>query len=91
VSVIIILLLADIISIVSLLPGGIGSFELSLTGLFIIFGVPSALAGSIAITDRLVSFWAVSILGIIFSSYYAKGILEEMKNLTLDLGILKKK
>lgn len=91
VSVIIILLLADIISIVSLLPGGIGSFELSLTGLFIIFGVPGALAGSVAITDRLVSFWAVSVLGLIFSSYYAKGILEEMKNLTLDLGILKKK
>jgi len=91
VSVIIILLLADIISLISLIPGGIGSFELSLIGLFILFGVPEALAGSIAITDRLVSFWIVSILGIIFSSYYAKGILGEIKNFTLDFGILKKK
>ncbi|OEC84439.1 MULTISPECIES: flippase-like domain-containing protein [Methanobacterium] len=88
-SVIIILILANIIGIASALPGGIGSIELSLTGLFALFGVPAALGGSIALADRLVSFWMVSVLGIIFSSYYAKDILSEIKNYTLDIGVLK--
>ncbi len=86
-SVIIILILANIIGIASALPGGIGSIELSLTGLFALFGVPAALGGSIALADRLVSFWMVSVLGIIFSSYYAKDILGEIKNYTLDIKV----
>ncbi|MBI5680349.1 MAG: UPF0104 family protein [Methanobacterium sp.] len=91
VSVIIIFLIANFIGVISALPGGMGSIEISLTGLFVLFGVPDALAGSIAIADRLVSFWVVSLLGIIFSSYYAKDILGEIKNYSLDMGILKDK
>jgi uncharacterized protein (TIRG00374 family) len=87
-SIVVILLLANVIGVITLLPGGMGSIEISLTGLFVLFGVPSALAGSIALADRLVSFWAVSVLGIIFSSYYAKGILGEIKNFTMDLKVL---
>jgi uncharacterized protein (TIRG00374 family) len=90
-AVVIILILANVIGIASALPGGMGSIELSLTGLFVLFGVPAALGGSIALADRLVSFWVVSVLGIVFSSYYAKDILGEIKNYTLDIGILKNK
>ncbi len=90
-SVIIILILANIVGIASALPGGMGSIELSLTGLFVLFGVPVTLGGSIAIADRLVSFWMVSALGIIFSSYYAQDILGEIKKYTLDIGVLKNK
>ena len=90
-SVIIILILANIVGIASALPGGIGSIEISLTGLFALFGVPTALGGSIALADRLVSFWAVSVLGLIFSAYYARDILGEIKNYTLDMGFLKNK
>ncbi|WP_321420977.1 UPF0104 family protein [uncultured Methanobacterium sp.] len=85
VAIIIIFLLANIIGILSALPGGIGSIELSLTGLFVIFGVPSAVGGSIAMVDRLASFWVVSALGIIFASYYAKDILDEIKGYTIGL------
>ncbi|MBI4814536.1 MAG: UPF0104 family protein [Methanobacterium sp.] len=90
VAIIIIFLLANIIGIVSALPGGIGSIELSLTGLFVLFGVPSAVGGSIAMVDRLASFWVVSALGIIFASYYAKDILDEIKGYTLGLKASKK-
>ena len=68
-AIIIIFLLANIIGILSILPGGIGSIELSLTGLFMLFGVPSALGGTIAMVDRLASFWIITALGIIFSAY----------------------
>ena len=84
-SIIIIFFLANLIAILSVLPGGIGSFELSLTGLFVVVGVPVALAGSIALIDRLASFWVVNILGIIFCSIYAKDIINEIKNHILDI------
>ncbi|MCE5213719.1 MAG: UPF0104 family protein [Methanobacterium sp.] len=78
-AIVIIFLLANVIGILSALPGGIGSIEISLTGLLVLFGVPSALAGSIALIDRLVSFWLVNALGIIFALYYARDILDEIK------------
>ena len=84
-AIIIIFLLASVIGMISALPGGIGAEEISLTGLFVLFGVPSALAGSIALVDRLVSFWQVNALGIIFSSFYAKKILVEIKNYITNL------
>lgn len=84
-AIVIIFLLANIIGIVTALPGGIGSIEISLTGLFVLFGVSGSLAGSIALVDRLVSFWVVSALGLIFASYYARDILGDIKRYTLDL------
>ena len=90
VAVIIIFLLANIIGVVTVLPGGIGSIEISLTGLFVLFGVSRALSGSIALADRLVSFWVVTVLGLIFSFYYAKDIFDEIKKFSIDLKISKK-
>ena len=84
-AIVIIFLLANIIGIVTALPGGIGSIEISLTGLFVLFGVSGSLAGSIALVDRLASFWVVSALGLIFASYYARDILGDIKRYTLDL------
>ena len=86
VAIIIIFLLANVIGVISALPGGMGSIEISLTGLFLLFGVSSALAGSIALVDRLVSFWLVNILGMIFASYYARDILDEIKKYTINLS-----
>lgn len=83
VAIIIIFLLANIIGILTALPGGIGSIELSLTGLFAIFGVPTTVGASIAMVDRLASFWVVTALGIIFSAYYAHDILDEVKKYTI--------
>ncbi|MGV8143530.1 MAG: flippase-like domain-containing protein, partial [Methanothermobacter sp.] len=86
VAIIIIFLLANVIGVISALPGGIGSIEISLTGLFVLFGVPSAMAVSITLIDRLVSFWLVNIIGIIFSAYYARDILDEIKKYTINLS-----
>ncbi|HMK53633.1 MAG TPA: UPF0104 family protein [Methanobacteriaceae archaeon] len=83
-AIVIIFLLANIVGILSALPGGIGSIEISMTGLFLLFGIPEVLSGSIALIDRLASFWVVTVLGIIFSSYYARDILDEVKSYTLN-------
>lgn len=85
-AIVIIFLLANVVGVLSALPGGLGSIEISLTGLFVIFGVPSTIAGSIALVDRLVSFWLVTALGIVFSAFYARDILGEIRNYTIDLS-----
>jgi len=82
--IVIIFLLANFIGIISMLPGGMGSIEISLTTLFILFDIPVYLAGSIALMDRLISFWMVNLLGLIFSAYYAKEILKDITS-TLDI------
>ncbi len=84
ITVIIILLLANFIGVVSALPGGIGSFEISMTGLFVLFRVPGNLAGSIVLIDRFISFWIVNLLGLIFTSFYAHDLLEDIKKYVLD-------
>jgi glycosyltransferase 2 family protein len=51
----------------------------------LLFGISSDVGGSIAMVDRLASFWLVTALGIIFSSYYAHDILDEIKGYTIGL------
>lgn len=82
--IVIIFLLANFIGVISMLPGGLGSIEISLTTLFILFKIPAYLAGSIALMDRIISFWMINFLGLIFSGYYAGEILEDIKS-TLDI------
>ena len=61
-AVIIIFLLANLIGILSALPGGMGSME-SPSRPCLSFSVFSgSVAGSIAIVDRLISFWFVTAL-----------------------------
>lgn len=89
ITVIIIFLLANIIGVISALPGGMGSIEISLTGLFVIFGIPKAISGSIVLIDRLISFWVVTALGLVFTSFYAPDIWDDLK--TYTKGIKKPK
>ncbi|PKL67461.1 MAG: hypothetical protein CVV28_06275 [Methanobacteriales archaeon HGW-Methanobacteriales-1] len=82
IAVVIIFLLANIIGVISALPGGMGSIEISLTGLFVIFGVPKAISGSIVLIDRLISFWVVTALGLIFTSFYVPDLWDDLKTYT---------
>ena len=79
VTAILILLLANIAGVVTALPGGIGAVEISITGLCMLFGIPEAASASIAIVDRFISFWLINLMGIVFSLFYAKGILGDLK------------
>ncbi|MGZ7116918.1 MAG: flippase-like domain-containing protein [Methanobacterium sp.] len=87
VTVILILLLANIAGIVTALPGGIGAVEISLTGLCILFGIPEATSGGIAIIDRFISFWLINLIGIIFTLIFARGIWEDLKGYIYGIKI----
>lgn len=62
VTVILILLLANIMGVVTALPGCIGAVEISLTGLCMFFGIPEGTSAGIVILDRFISFWLINMI-----------------------------
>ncbi|MDR2873649.1 MAG: flippase-like domain-containing protein [Methanobrevibacter sp.] len=80
--VIFIFFMADIIGIVSMLPGGMGSFELVVTKLLTLppYDVSFTIAGTVILVDRLISYWLINLVGIIFTLHYTKDIFESLKN-----------
>ncbi|AEC51740.1 hypothetical protein PNA2_0825 [Pyrococcus sp. NA2] len=51
------------ISMVSIIPGGIGISEVVQSGLFLALGIEKTLAVSVTMVDRLISFWIPTLLG----------------------------
>jgi len=70
----IILTVSSLMSMIQIIPigipGMIGIMEVSITVLFIEFGIPLGIAGSVAILMRIVTFWFELILGFITTSIY---------------------
>lgn len=58
-----VLVVVLIISYIPTLPGGIGIWEVSSTGLYTLLGVPSEYAAAAVIVDRIISYWFVSLFG----------------------------
>jgi uncharacterized protein (TIRG00374 family) len=80
ISYIIVLTVAIFINMVGLIPigipGDVGVIEISMTALFVSFGVPAAIAASVTILTRLVLFWfELAISGIATSLQGIRGIL----------------
>lgn len=76
--------IADIAGLVSLLPGGMGSLELSTTYLLTLFYVPFETAGPIILIDRLISYWIINLIGAIFTLHYTKDIFNGIKKSLTD-------
>ncbi len=54
-------------SFAPLLPGGLGTTEVTMVALFIGLGVSREMSGSAVIVDRMVSFWFVTLVGAVSS------------------------
>jgi uncharacterized protein (TIRG00374 family) len=80
ISYIIVLTVAIFINMVGLIPigipGDIGVIEISMTALFVSFGVPATIAASVTILSRLVLFWfELAISGMAASLQGIRGML----------------
>jgi hypothetical protein len=54
---------ASFLTSIPLTPAGLGVVEASMAGLFVFFGIEKDLAVSVALMDRLLSYWSILILG----------------------------
>lgn len=71
-------ILASLVGMIPLLPGGLGAVD----GLMILFysaaGVPSSISAAATVIERLISFWMATILGMVILPYYGSSVLEKI-------------
>lgn len=67
---------ASLAGAVSLIPGGLGVAEATLSGLFVLFGLSSTIAVGAALIMRLATLWYGAILGFLVYILFRKRILK---------------
>lgn len=72
--------IATMIGLVPLLPGGVGAVDGMMIVLFSIAGVPPSISAAATIVERLISFWLTSFLGIALMPYYGSGVIDRLSD-----------
>jgi len=62
-TIIFVALAASLLTAIPLTPAGLGAVEVSIVGILAIVGVDTAVGTSIALLDRLISYWSVLAVG----------------------------
>jgi len=65
-----IFIISTLVSMVPLLPGGLGATELMMMGLFASVGVPNEVSAAVTIIERGISFWLPIFIGLLILPYY---------------------
>ena len=68
--------IATMIGLIPLLPGGVGAVDGMMIVLFSIAGVPPSISAAATIVERLISFWLTSFLGIGLIPYYGSEVID---------------
>ncbi|MCL7411690.1 MAG: flippase-like domain-containing protein [Methanosarcinaceae archaeon] len=61
--IIFVVLAASVLTAIPLTPAGLGAVEVSIVGILAIMGIDTAVGTSIALLDRLISYWSVLVVG----------------------------
>ncbi|MDO9518203.1 MAG: lysylphosphatidylglycerol synthase transmembrane domain-containing protein [Methanosarcinaceae archaeon] len=62
-TIIFVALAASLLTAIPLTPAGLGAVEVSIVGILAMMGVDTAVGTSIALLDRLISYWSVLVIG----------------------------
>lgn len=63
--IIFVVLAASLLTAIPLTPAGLGAVEVSIVGILAIMGIDTAIGTSIALLDRLISYWSILAVGAI--------------------------
>ena len=63
--IIFVVLAASLLTAIPLTPAGLGAVEVSIVGILAITGIDTAIGTSIALLDRLISYWSVLAVGVV--------------------------
>jgi uncharacterized protein (TIRG00374 family) len=63
--IIFVVLTASLLTAIPLTPAGLGAVEVSIVGILAIMGIDTAVGTSIALLDRLISYWSILAIGAI--------------------------
>ncbi len=70
--------IATLIGMIPLLPGGIGAVDGVMIILYSAAGVPPSISAAATIVERLISFWMTSFIGIGMLPYVGSGVMEKI-------------
>ena len=72
--------IATLIGMIPLLPGGIGAVDGVMIILYSAAGVPPSISAAATIIERLISFWMTSFIGIGMLPYVGSGVMEKFSD-----------
>jgi len=70
-------IIASLISLIPLIPGGLGAVDGMMIVLYSFAGVPPSISAAATILERLISFWMTSVIGIAFLPYFGANVVEK--------------
>jgi glycosyltransferase 2 family protein len=72
--------IATLIGMIPLLPGGVGAVDGVMIILYSAAGVPPSISAAATIVERLISFWMTSFIGIGMLPYVGSGVMEKFSD-----------
>lgn len=70
--IIFVVLAASLITAIPLTPAGLGAVEVSIVGILAIMGIDTAIGTSIALLDRIISYWSILAVGAVVYTFSDK-------------------
>lgn len=71
-------LVSTFVGMVPALPGGIGAIDGLMILLYSMAGIPPSVSTAATLIERGISFWMVSVLGLLMLPYFGTGVLDEV-------------
>lgn len=71
-------IVACLVGMIPLLPGGLGSIDLLMIALYSAAGVPRSVSAAATIIERLISFWMATLIGMVILPYYGSSVLDKI-------------
>jgi len=71
-------IVATLIGMLPLLPGGLGAIEGIMIILYSAAGIPPSISAAVTVVERLISFWMTSILGVACLPYFGAPVVKKL-------------
>ncbi|MBC7097197.1 MAG: flippase-like domain-containing protein, partial [Methanobacteriales archaeon] len=71
-------IVATLIGMIPLLPGGLGAIEGAMIILYSTAGISPSISAAVTVVERLISFWMTSILGVACLPYFGAPVVKKL-------------
>ena len=71
-------IVACLVGMIPLLPGGIGSIDSVMILFFSKAGIPYSISAAATVIERLISLWMATIIGLAILPYYGSSVLDKI-------------
>ena len=75
-----IFIIASLIGMVPLLPGGLGAVDGVMILFFATVGIPPSISAAATVIERLISFWLVTIAGTLILPFYGSSVMKKISS-----------